>query len=213
VNYLLIAANVAVFLYQNILMGRGILEETILLYAVVPARLTADFFEHWSTLISSQFMHGGFMHLLGNMLYLYIFGDNVEDRVGHFSYLAFYVLSGIGAGLSQVFFSSQSQIPMIGASGAIAGVLGAYFLFYPHARVLTLVPFGIFSRVIEIPAFFFLGIWFLMQTFSGTSALYVARAIGKDAGGVAWWAHAGGFVAGGLMALLFYIRKPKYPRY
>ena len=102
---------------------------------------------------------------------------------------------------------------MIGASGAIAGVLGAYFLFYPHARVLTLVPFGIFSRVIEIPAFFFLGIWFLMQTFSGTSALYVARAIGKDAGGVAWWAHAGGFVAGGLMALLFYIRKPKYPRY
>jgi len=161
-----------------------------------------DFSSYWTTLITSQFLHGGWMHIIGNMLYLYIFGDNVEDRLGHFSYLVFYIVCGATAALVQVHFNSESTLPMIGASGAIAGILGAYFLYYPKARILTLIPLGFFSRVVEIPAFFFLGFWFILQTFSGTTALHVSRSMGRDIGGVAWWAHAGGFIAGALMALL-----------
>ena len=172
------------------------LERFIFNHAIIPVVFLQDPYLHFSTLISSQFMHGGLMHILGNMWFLYLFGDNVEDNIGHWKFLAFYILAGIAAALAQVYIHPNSQIPMVGASGAIAGVLGAYFIFYPHSRVMTLVPLGFYSRVIEIPAFFFLGLWFLMQTFSGTSALYVARASGQDAGGVAWWAHAGGFVFG-----------------
>lgn len=188
-------------------MAGGFLDKLIYNYGVVPQLIVSDPFGHFTTLISSQFLHGGWMHLIGNMLYLYIFGDNVEDRFGHLSYFIFYIVCGIGASMGQIYFHPNSLIPMIGASGAIAGVLGAYFLFYPGAKVLTLIPMGMFSRIIEIPAFFFLGFWFLMQTLSGTSALYTARAIGQDIGGVAWWAHAGGFLVGGSLAFIFKLKR------
>lgn len=207
INYLLIAANVALFFYQLTLASQFLLDDFIYSYGVVPVLLTTNPAFHWFSIFSSQFLHGGWMHLIGNMLYLYIFGDNVEDRFGHSNYLLFYLSCGVAAALAQIFFHPYSKIPMIGASGAIAGVLGAYFLFYPRARVLTLIPLGIFSRIIEIPAFLFLGFWFLMQTFSGTAALYTARAMEQDVGGVAWWAHAGGFVAGVLFALLLKIKR------
>lgn len=203
ISYLLIALNLAAFFYQLMLARQMLLDDFIFSYGVVPVLLTTDPSYHWFSLFSSQFLHGGWMHLIGNMLYLYIFGDNVEDRFGHFRFLLFYLSCGVAASLAQIFFHPASRIPMIGASGAIAGVLGAYFLLHPKARVLTLVPMGIFTRIIEIPAFFFLGFWFLMQTFSGTAAFYTARAIGQDVGGVAWWAHAGGFVAGATFAFLY----------
>jgi membrane associated rhomboid family serine protease len=152
------------------------------------------------TLLSSMFVHGGWMHLLGNMLFLYIFGDNVEDRLGHGSYLVFYLLCGAGASLVQVYAQQNSVAPLIGASGAISGVLGAYFLLYPRARVLTLIPLFVFFPVVELSAFFFLGFWFLLQFIQGALA-----AAGGDAaaGGVAWWAHAGGFVAGAVLLPVF----------
>lgn len=202
VNYLLIVVNVGIFFYQLALASQMLLEDFIFSYGVVPLLFTTELSGHWFSLLSSQFLHGSWMHLLGNMLYLYIFGDNVEDRFGHFKFLLFYLVCGVAAALAQIFFHPQSQIPMIGASGAIAGVLGAYFLFFPRARVLTLVPMGIFSRIIEIPAFFFLGFWFLMQTAFGTQTYFYARAIGQEMGGVAWWAHSGGFIAGALFAFL-----------
>lgn len=202
VNYLLIAANIAIFFYQLALASQMQLEDFIFSYSVVPRLVTEEPSGHLFSLVSSQFLHGGWAHLIGNLLYLYIFGDNVEGKFGHFKFLIFYLTCGVAAALAQVFIHPTSQIPMIGASGAIAGVLGAYFLFFPHARVLTLIPLGIFSRIIEIPAFFFLGFWFLMQTFSGTAAFYTAHAMGQELGGVAWWAHAGGFVAGAAFAVL-----------
>ncbi len=202
VGFGLIAINILVFVYQAMLAGQGAGEQFIFSYGVVPGRFGLDPFGEAYTLISSQFLHGGFMHILGNMLYLYIFGDNVEDRFGHAGFLIFYLVCGACAALAQIYFNQESAIPMVGASGAIAGVLGAYFIFYPRARVLTLIPLGVFSRMIEIPAFFFLGFWFLMQTFSGTAALYTARTMGREVGGVAWWAHAGGFVAGLAAALI-----------
>ena len=140
------------------------------------------------------------MHLLGNMLFLYVFGDNVEDRLGHGSYLVFYLLCGAGAALVQVYAQQNSAAPLIGASGAISGVLGAYFLLYPRARVLTLIPLFVFFPVVELSAFFFLGFWFLLQFVQGALS-----AAGGDAaaGGVAWWAHAGGFVVGAVLLPVF----------
>lgn len=150
------------------------------------------------TLFTSMFLHGGWIHLLGNMLYLYVFGDNVEDRLGHRGYLLFYLLAGAGAALSEVWFRPASSVPLIGASGAIAGVLGAYFLLYPRARVLTLIPLFIFFPVVEVSAFFFLGLWFLMQF------VQASLSSGADAaGGIAWWAHAGGFVIGIVLLPVF----------
>lgn len=202
VSYCIIALNVAVFLLEASLSLSGSLDAFMFQYGVVPAQFLDNPFLNWTSLVSSQFLHGGFAHILGNMWFLYLFGDNVEDHLGHGKFIVFYLLSGIAAALAQIYFNPISQIPMIGASGAIAGVLGAYFIFYPHSRVLTLVPFGFFSRIVEIPAFFFLGFWFLMQTFSGTSALYVARVSGQNVAGVAWWAHAGGFIFGITVAFL-----------
>ena len=143
-------------------------------------------------LVTSMFLHGGWMHLLGNMLYLHIFGDNVEDRLGHFRYLFFYLATGIVAGVAQLVISPNSSLPMVGASGAIAGVTGAYFLFFPRARVVTLVPVFIFIQIVELPAVFFLFFWFAFQLLLGIGSL------GTDAsgGGVAFWAHIGGFIAG-----------------
>jgi membrane associated rhomboid family serine protease len=157
---------------------------------------------------TSMFLHGGWLHLIGNMWYLWIFGDNVEDRLGHFTYLIFYVLCGLGAGIVHTILNYDTVVPSIGASGAIAGVLGAYFLSYPQARVLTLVPIFIFIQVIEIPALIVLGFWFIMQFFYGAASLAVSTA---NAGGVAWWAHVGGFVVGMILIGLFPRRdRPQY---
>ena len=155
-------------------------------------------------LFSSMFLHGGWMHLIGNMLFLYIFGDNVEDRFGHLKYLVFYFIAGITAAATQIYMFPNSEVPMVGASGAIAGVLGAYVFMFPTAKVLTLLPIFFFFQLIELPAFLFLGIWFIMQILSGMFAL----GIGADAGGVAWWAHIGGFVAG--IVLFPFLRKRRW---
>jgi len=204
VNYILIALCGGVFLYELSLGAR--VEHFVRTTGVTPAVVSASLLQgHMAvrpalTLLSSMFVHGGWMHLLGNMLFLYIFGDNVEDRLGHGSYLVFYLLCGAGASLVQVYAQQNSAAPLIGASGAISGVLGAYFLLYPRARVLTLIPLFVFFPVVELSAFFFLGFWFLLQFIQGALA-----AAGGDAaaGGVAWWAHAGGFVAGAVLLPVF----------
>jgi len=150
----------------------------------------------WITLFTSMFLHGGLLHVLGNMLYLWIFGDNVEDAMGHARFLLFYLICGVVAGVSQSALSATSTVPQIGASGAIAGVLAAYFMLYPFARVLTLIPILFFVRLIAIPAIILLGIWFLLQVVSGVGS-------GPSGGGVAWFAHVGGFLAGGVLVFLF----------
>ena len=156
------------------------------------------------SLFSSMFMHGGLFHLAGNMLYLWIFGDNVEGRLGHIKFFIFYILCGLAAALTHIFTSPQSQIPMVGASGAIAGVLGAYMISFPHARILTLIFFGFFVRIVRIPALFVLGFWFILQL------LYGLPSLGATGGGVAWFAHVGGFLAGIFLFKLFTIfsRRP-----
>jgi membrane associated rhomboid family serine protease len=149
---------------------------------------------------TSMFLHGGWLHLIGNMWYLWIFGDNVEDRLGHFTYLVFYLLCGLGAGIVHTILNYNVDLPSIGASGAIAGVLGAYVVSYPFARVQTVIPIFIFIQIIEIPALIVLGFWFVMQFFYGATTL--ASATGNT-GGVAWWAHVGGFVIGMILVPLF----------
>lgn len=158
------------------------------------------------TPFSSMFMHANLIHLLGNMLYLWIFGDNVEDRMGHLKYLIFYGLCGFGAGMAHLAFNPASPVPTVGASGAIAGVLGAYLLAFPRARVSTLVALGFIWTVIRLPAQIVLGFWFVIQFLSGLSSLRV----GSMGGGTAWWAHIGGFVLG--MGLLFVFQKPQAKR-
>ena len=182
----LIVLNVAVFLYQLILPAPD-LQVFVATYAVVPAWFRV------SSLVTSQFLHGGWWHLLWNMLYLWIFGDNVEDRLGHVGFLVFYVAGGAAAALLQIVFNPFSGVPMLGASGAIAAVMGAYFVLYPHSRVLTAIFIVFFFDVVEIPALFFLGIWFITQLLSGIGSIGVANAA---AGGTAFWAHIGGFVVG-----------------
>jgi membrane associated rhomboid family serine protease len=206
VTYGLIFVNLVVFIYE-LSLGPN-LESMFQIWAVVPAKLTASFsgastglpFPAWVTLISSQFLHGGFLHLAGNMLFLWIFGNNVEDRLGHGRFLIFYLGCGTLAGLTQWFFSPDSMVPSVGASGAIAGVMGAYLLRFPQAKILTLVPLGFFITTVEIPAVFFLGFWFLQQAlFSFTS---LGAKTGVDMGGIAYWAHAGGFVFGVILGPL-----------
>jgi membrane associated rhomboid family serine protease len=146
-----------------------------------------------------MFLHGGFAHVGGNLLYLWIFGDNVEDRMGHGKLAIIYLACGACAALAQTFAHPASPVPMVGASGAIAGVLGAYLLYYPRARVVTLVPIVFFIQLVEVPAMVFLVLWFVLQLVSGVAS--IAAAQGAGAGGVAWWAHAGGFAAGLLLAV------------
>lgn len=184
VNYAIIAANVAVFVHETTLGPR--LDAFVYTYGLVPKEFVP------ATLVTSMFLHGGWGHLLGNMLYLYIFGDNVEDRLGHPRYLVFYLLCGIAAAATQALTNAGSNVPMVGASGAIAGVSGAYLLFFPRARVVTILPLFIFLQIVEIPAVFFLVVWFLWQLASGVATLGARAA----AGGVAFWAHVGGFVSG-----------------
>jgi membrane associated rhomboid family serine protease len=182
----LIALNALVFFYQ-LSLGPAV-EEFVLYYGLVPAAFS------WITVLTSMFLHGGFLHFAGNMLYLWIFGDNVEDRMGHGRFTVFYILCGTAAALAQTVTDPSSVIPMVGASGAIAGVMGAYFVLYPRSRILTLVPIFFFIQLIEVPAIFFLGIWFLMQFLSGVGS--IATATGEPGGGIAFWAHVAGFAAG-----------------
>jgi membrane associated rhomboid family serine protease len=198
VNYLIIAVNVVVFIYEAAL-GRQI-EAFILTYGLVPRDFT------FPSLVTSMFLHGSWLHLLGNMLYLYIFGDNVEDRLGHLRYAVFYLLCGMAAGSAQALTNPISGVPMVGASGAIAGVSGAYFLFFPHARVVTLVPIFLFLQVMEVPAVFFLLIWFVWQLLSGVATL------GARSGGVAFWAHVGGFIAGMVFGPILRSRRSPAPQ-
>tara|TARA_B100000686_G_scaffold354361_1_gene464209 strand:+ start:3316 stop:4002 length:687 start_codon:yes stop_codon:yes gene_type:complete len=149
----------------------------------------------WITIFTSMFMHGGFMHLIGNMLYMWIFADNIEDNLGAYKFLFFYLLSGVGAAMTQVLIDTQSQIPMVGASGAIGGVLGAYLINHPNAKVLVLIPFGFFSQIIKIKALYVLGFWFILQFIS-------------SGGGVAYAAHIGGFISG-IVLILFFNKKIK----
>jgi membrane associated rhomboid family serine protease len=198
INLLLIAANIAIFVYEVRLGGR---EAGALLadLGMVPARITHPAggvdASLWApaTLLTSLFLHGGFFHVAGNMLYLFIFGPAVETRMGHARFLAFYLASGVAAGLAMVWMQPDSHLPVIGASGAIAGVLGAYFVLYPRARILTLIPLFIFIELIEVPAVVYLMIWFAVQLYSGLISQVASRA---PLGGVAWWAHVGGFLFG-----------------
>ncbi len=206
VTYGLVAVNILAFIYQLSLTPQQ-LEGFFHLAAVVPRELTASFegisvnqpVPEWMTLITSQFLHGGFLHLGGNMLFLWVFGNNVEDRLGHVKYLIFYLACGVLAALTQWFFSQNSGIPSLGASGAIAGVMGAYILRFPHAKVLTLLPLGFFITTVQIPAVFFLGFWFLQQALFGIASLNAPTNIGMESGGIAYWAHAGGFFFGAIL--------------
>jgi membrane associated rhomboid family serine protease len=171
-------------------------------YGLLPFRFLQMAFREPAELLTpltAMFLHGGWGHLLGNMLYLYIFGNNVEDMLGRGRYLLFYLVCGILSFFFQVVFQPNSMVPNVGASGAIAGVLGAYFLLFPRARILTLVPLFFFFPVVEIPAFFFLGVWFLIQFLSGAATIGRTSAL---MGGVAWWAHIGGFLTGMLLLKL-----------
>ncbi|OCQ96272.1 peptidase S54 [Limnothrix sp. PR1529] len=212
VTYGLIGVNLLVFLYEvslSPLQLRALFE----VWAVVPLELTAQFngypvtipgtnLPETLTLLTSQFLHGGWAHLGGNMLFLWIFGNNVEDRLGSVKYLLFYLASGAIAGLCQWFFAPLSAVPSLGASGAIAGVMGAYILRYPRASILTLVPLGFVLIPLRIAAFWYLGIWFLQQALYGLGSLQQPMNIGLSGGGIAYWAHAGGFVAGAVLGPL-----------
>ncbi len=200
VNITLIGLNVLAFLYE-LSLGPG-LEQFIQQAAFIPSEYFApgNTIADARSVLTSMFLHGGFMHLIGNMLYLWIFGDNLEDRFGHLRYLAFYLLSGWGATLAHAYLEPASTMPAIGASGAISGVLGAYLVLFPRARVLTLIPLGLYTRLTELPALVVLGFWFVLQLFSGMAAL---TARGAQAGGVAWWAHIGGFVIGIILGYVF----------
>jgi membrane associated rhomboid family serine protease len=196
----IIALNTLVF-GAEVMMGDGA-NQFARDFGLVPA------FFSWGTVLTSMFVHGGFLHFGGNMLYLWIFGDNVEDRMGHGRFLVFYLLCGTVAALAQTFMNPDSVVPMVGASGAIAGVMGAYFVLYPQSRIVTLIPF-IFFQVVEVPAIFFLGFWFLLQFVSGIGTVATAAA-SEASGGVAFWAHVAGFVTGLGSVLVF--RRPERQR-
>lgn len=196
INILLIGANAYAF-YLELKMTPAELESFIFANGLIPAQFLADMNGEWMTILSSMFLHGGWFHILSNMWILFIFGDNIEARMGGIRYLIFYLLSGAIAGLLQTYVLPTSQVPMIGASGAVAGVLGAYLILYPQSRIASLVPIFFIFTLIEIPAFIFLIFWFITQLYSGLFSLQ------GSAGGVAWWAHIGGFVFGLFIALFF----------
>jgi membrane associated rhomboid family serine protease len=213
VNWFLIGLNLFIFLFE-VTLDRASLKVLFDQFAVVPANISAfaTGSSHYGLLqvvvplFTSMFLHEGWMHVLGNMWFLYIFGDNIEDYLGHFRYLVFYLLCGLIADAAQIAIYPHSRIGMVGASGAIAGVLGAYFLLYPRARVLT----WFFVFVFYIPAWVMLGYWFVLQFLSGAESLSVAHAR-RDVGGVAFWAHIGGFVAGLVLVKLFPERRRRSP--
>lgn len=199
VTYILMAANIGIFLsYVPLLADERALYGFYDAYALVPARIGAGY--GFEGLLTSMFLHAGWMHLAGNMLFLYIYGDNIEDELGHFTYFVFYIAAGLAAGLAQVAFEPSSQVPMVGASGAIAGVMGAYLLLFPKARVDILIIFVVFFRIFPIPAWILLLLWLGMQFLGGFGA-------DPDQGGTAYWAHAGGFIAGMIGAVPFWLRR------
>jgi hypothetical protein len=203
VTLALITANVWVFFFE-LAQGRGI-NRLVSSYGIVPARYVTRYgFSHLTVagflvpILVSMFLHGGWLHLLGNMLFLYVFGRSVEDRYGHFQFLFLYLCSGFAGAILHIFLNAGSRMPTIGASGAIAGVLGAYFVSFPRARVTTLIFLIFFFWTIELPAILILGYWFLIQFVTGYQMLAIQSATG---GGVAWWAHVGGFITGMLLAV------------
>lgn len=197
VNYALVVINVLVFLWM--FLNSANLESIYYEYALIPANfLNGIDMGDITDLFTSMFMHGGWMHLIGNMLYLWIFGDNIEDRLGHIGYLLFYLAGGLAAALLQTLISPSSQIPMLGASGAIAAVLGAYLVMYPNSRVYTFIPIGFYARVRLMPAIVVLGFWFLLQLINGVGSLGAL-----EEGGTAYFAHIGGFIFGLIIGWLF----------
>ena len=203
----LIFVNIIVFLWQHLALHAPAGAMLYTYYGLVPREFVAAVAARHDllpynimTVFTSMFLHGGFLHIIGNMLYLWIFGNNIEDRLGHMGYLLFYLLSGVCAAVFQIFYDPSSEVPMIGASGAISGILGAYLLVYPHARIKSLLIIIIFIKVVDIPAIVLLTIWFFMQF------LY------SNVDGIAWYAHVGGFIFGLLFALLFLVgRKGRKP--
>jgi len=202
VTYCVIGLCILIFLIQlssqsyktgQLFYSYGLIPSVLMGHNQLPMDLYA--IPGWLTIFTSMFMHGGFMHLAGNMLYMWIFADNIEDNLGPSKFLLFYLIAGVGAAITQVLMDTQSQVPMIGASGAIGGVLGAYLINYPNARVLVLIPFGFFSQLIKIKALYVLGFWFILQFIS-------------SGGGVAYAAHIGGFVSG-VILILFFNKKSK----
>jgi membrane associated rhomboid family serine protease len=195
-NTTFIAVNTAIFLYQ-IMLNSGQAEAFVMRYAFIPERFLSDVRTFWYTPVSALFLHGGFIHFIGNMMFLFVFGDNVEDALGHTRYCFFYILTGAGAGFVQAFFIPSLAIPSIGASGAISAILGAYLVLYPLSRVLTLIPVGIFLMNARVPAFFFLGVWAVIQFFSGYLSI-----TGGEFSNIGYFAHIGGFLLGASYAFV-----------
>ncbi len=223
VTWLIVIVNVLVFVLIELPLSQSALNNLISTYGVTPSQCAAPILKGFSLaripglgilfggcavpLITSMFLHGGWLHIIGNMWVLIIFGDNVEDRMGSVRYFIFYLVCGVVSGLTQAFIAPTSQVPAIGASGAIAGVLAAYLVFFPRARVVTLVPLFILPWFINIPAVIFIVIWFLLQFFSGVASLGAATS-----GGVAYWAHVGGFISGLLLVWFFGARQRRQPQ-
>lgn len=212
VNWILIAVNFYVFIREFILPP-DMLNEVFYSLGLIPSNVLHLFFSGSPldpvliTFITAMFLHGGWMHVISNMLFLWVFGDNVEDRLGHLRYLLFYLAVGIAGSISHILANPASEVPIIGASGAVAGVLGAYFVSFPKARVLALIPIIFFFTLAEIPAVIFLALWFILQLFNGTASL------GGAANPVAWWAHIGGFLAGIILIKIAGPRKISWYRY
>ncbi|MGI8503331.1 MAG: rhomboid family intramembrane serine protease [Hassallia sp.] len=194
-TYGLIGMNILVFLHEVSLSGQA-LEPFLQSYALIPQELTTNVAGEWTTLFTSQFLHGGWWHLISNMVYLWVFGNNIEDRLGHFKYIIFYLACGALAALCQWFVGVNSQIPSLGASGAIAGILGAYIIRFAHVKVVTLIFLGFFVTTIRVPALIIIGLFFVQNVISGLASLQAAANMSVESGGVAYWAHIGGFVFG-----------------
>lgn len=197
VTWALIAINVVIYAYQFLLDERAHYD-FLNQWAVVPAEISSG--QAYFTLVTCAFLHGSWFHLGSNMLFLWIFGDNVEDVMGHVKYLIFYLLTAVGASVAQVLVDTDSRIPMVGASGAVSGLLAAYIVFFPHGRIRTLLFLGIFVTVTMLPAWMMIGYWFLIQLISGIGSL---NTIGQQGGGVAFFAHIGGFIAGLVLVWVF----------
>ena len=202
INLTLVLANALAFLYE-LQLDPAMLKEFIFTWGLIPARLISDPSTSWTNIFSSMFLHGGWFHIINNMWVLLIFGDNVEAGMGKIRYLIFYLLSGVAAGLLQTYILPASLVPMIGASGAVAGVLGAYLILFPRSRIASLVPILFIFTIVEIPAMLFLIFWFVSQLYSGLGAIQ-----GGGESGIAWWAHVGGFAFGVLMVFFFRKRTP-----
>jgi membrane associated rhomboid family serine protease len=216
VTWVIILLNGIIFLYE-ISIPKDMLQQLFYLFGLVPARYSYPSwavvqglpFDHYLSFVTAMFLHAGWLHIIGNMWFLYVFGGTVEDRLGHVRFLFFYLLAGLGASLIYFLIDIHSRIPEFGASGAIAGVMGAYIVLFPRARIFTMILIFFFPFFVELSAFFYIGYWFLIQLFAGT----ISFAAQATQGGVAWWAHVGGFVAGIVLILLFrrHAHRKSYP--